>query len=65
VSTTTSDPVLFEMTADERVERVRLRLEKAVEKADERVEKAQEKADTARRELAELDEAIDAVRRER
>jgi hypothetical protein len=53
------------MTADEHVERVRLRLEKAVEKADERVAKAQEKADTARRELAELDEAIDAVRRER
>jgi hypothetical protein len=58
-----TDPALFEITPEERVAKVRVRLEELVDKAEKRVEKAEEKAAAASAELAEFDAAIEALQR--
>ena len=64
MTTATDDPALFEVTADERIGRIRQTLEAAVAKAETAADRAQAKVAAAEAELEAFDAAIAAVRAE-
>jgi hypothetical protein len=64
MTTATEEPALFEVTADERIGRIRQTLEGAVAKAETAADKAAAKVAAAEAELEQFDAAIAAVRAE-